>query len=177
MSRTPTVCRWVRLFRARLLPPRRSSAPIQAAPTMSARPMSSATYERAAAPATPSADTTARRGAKPSLPRRRWDSGEAVLPQARRLVPWKFGRYSSRYVWHSTCPFCGRRLYARKGIAMGCGGRGPGKNSAAQPADRLWAMLRADGKGLLETAASTIPAHSHVGVTRHAPASRTHETR
>jgi nucleotide-binding universal stress UspA family protein len=27
------------------------------------------------------------------------------------------------------------------------------------PADQLWAMLRADGKGLLETAAATIPAH------------------
>jgi nucleotide-binding universal stress UspA family protein len=30
------------------------------------------------------------------------------------------------------------------------------------PADQLWAMLRADGKGLLDTAASTIPAHAHV---------------
>ena len=30
------------------------------------------------------------------------------------------------------------------------------------PADQLWAMLRADGKGLLETAASTIPSRPHV---------------
>jgi nucleotide-binding universal stress UspA family protein len=28
------------------------------------------------------------------------------------------------------------------------------------PADQLWAMLRADAKGLLDTAASTIPAHA-----------------
>jgi len=27
------------------------------------------------------------------------------------------------------------------------------------PLDQIWAMLRADGKGLLETAAATIPAH------------------
>jgi hypothetical protein len=27
------------------------------------------------------------------------------------------------------------------------------------PADQLWAMLRADGKGLLDTAAATISAH------------------
>jgi nucleotide-binding universal stress UspA family protein len=29
------------------------------------------------------------------------------------------------------------------------------------PADQRWAMLRADGQGLLETAAATIPAHAH----------------
>ncbi len=29
------------------------------------------------------------------------------------------------------------------------------------PAEQLWAMFRAEGKRLLETAASTIPAHPH----------------
>ena len=32
-------------------------------------------------------------------------------------------------------------------------------NETGVPGDQLWAMLRADGKGLLETAASAVPAH------------------